>query len=82
MIYLILGGGLGNQMFQYAFGRFLSLKTGQEIVFNTALYDNGINKDRAFSLGYFSIPNIVIGGVKKMLYNIIISNKEPILAGY
>lgn len=65
MIYLILGGGLGNQMFQYAFGRFLSLKTGQEIVFNTALYDNGINKDRAFSLGYFSIPNIVIGGGKE-----------------
>ncbi len=58
MIYLILGGGLGNQMFQYAFGRLLSLKTGQEIVFNTALYDNGIScLQQTFEmLGISSLP--------------------------
>ncbi len=35
-----LKGGLGNQMFQYALGRVLSLKNKTELVFNTEAYED------------------------------------------
>lgn len=65
MINLILGGGLGNQMFQYAFARNLSNKTGQKICFNTYLFNKKINIDRNFSLNHFSIPTILFCDSKK-----------------
>lgn len=46
MINLILGGGLGNQMFQYAFARTISIETNEKITINTALIDKtNINFD-------------------------------------
>ncbi len=40
MIVVRLKGGLGNQMFQYALGRVLSLKNNTDLVFNTEAYED------------------------------------------
>lgn len=56
MIYLTLGGGLGNQMFQYAFAKIISLKTNQRIVLN--LYHIERDKIRDMSLQNLSIEDI------------------------
>jgi hypothetical protein len=53
MIITRLQGGLGNQMFQYALGRTLSLKNGTELRLDTILYDK--NNFRNFGLGAFHI---------------------------
>lgn len=58
MIYLTLGGGLGNQMFQYAFAKMIALKTKQKIVFN--LYHIERDAQRDISLQYLSIDDIYV----------------------
>ena len=35
-----LMGGLGNQMFQYAFGKYISDKTGRKLILDTSFLDN------------------------------------------
>jgi hypothetical protein len=40
-----VGGGLGNQLFQYAAGRTLSLRTGEPLVYNTAHLTNDPIRD-------------------------------------
>lgn len=52
-----LKGGLGNQMFQYAYGRALEL-AGKKIVFNTAFFNGARSKTdtaRDFKLNNFNI---------------------------
>jgi hypothetical protein len=60
MIYVTLMGGLGNQLFQYAFGRALSLRSGLELVLNLAyLRDRaprGHFSPRNYDLDAFAIP--------------------------
>jgi len=53
MIIINLTGGLGNQMFQYAFGRYLSIKHKTELKyhFTNALF----NTQRGFALDIFNI---------------------------
>ncbi len=52
-----LGGGLGNQMFQYALGKALSIKTGEKLLLDTGTY--GAHTDhiyyRKFGLSNFAI---------------------------
>ncbi len=59
MIIIKTKGGLGNQMFQYAFGRVLSLKLGTELALDTHQTTNiaGLKKDieRPFELDKFNI---------------------------
>ncbi len=50
-------GGLGNQMFQYAFARSIALRTGAEVVLDTSVLERtyaGVTR-RVFALSGFSI---------------------------
>lgn len=38
MIRVVLSGGLGNQLFQYALGRHLSIKANENLVLDASLY--------------------------------------------
>jgi hypothetical protein len=40
MIVIKLWGGLGNQLFQYAFGRAIAKNNGVDVAFDTSFYDN------------------------------------------
>lgn len=59
MIVVILAGGLGNQMFEYAAGKALALRNNTELVLNIR---NGFNRDkvynRVFCLDVFNIKYI------------------------
>ncbi|MDO8493084.1 MAG: alpha-1,2-fucosyltransferase [bacterium] len=55
MIIVRISGGIGNQLFQYAMGRALTLKNGQELKLDTTFYEMGIEKDRYFKLNDFNI---------------------------
>ena len=52
MIIIKLKGGLGNQLFQYAYGRLLSIKNGVEIKYQ--FYSNKKDIQREYKLGYFN----------------------------
>lgn len=57
MILIKLTGGLGNQMFQYALGRVLSLKNNSQLKLDTSIYNtdqSGITA-RKYVLGVFDI---------------------------
>ncbi|MBN2544900.1 MAG: alpha-1,2-fucosyltransferase [Spirochaetes bacterium] len=54
MIIVKLMGGLGNQMFQYAFGRFLSLKNETELKFDISWFSKS-NYSRKYMLNIFNI---------------------------
>ena len=59
MIITHLMGGLGNQMFQYAFGRYLAIKNNTELKLDTSFLENTAYKPdftfRNFELGVFDI---------------------------
>jgi hypothetical protein len=52
MIILRINGGLGNQMFQYAFGRFLADKYDQRMCIDFSQF---INSNRSYSLDMFPL---------------------------
>ncbi len=53
MIIIKLTGGLGNQLFQYSYGRALSLETGETLLLDTSWYKG--RRDRTYLLDNFSI---------------------------
>ena len=53
MVIVRLGGGLGNQLFQYATGRALALRTGTELRLDLGLFGKGAY--RPYSLGVFDL---------------------------
>jgi len=52
-------GGLGNQMFQYAFGRHLALKNNQELKLDLSFFE--YDGFRRYSLNHFSITENIAG---------------------
>jgi len=59
MIFLILSGGLGNQMFQYAAARALALRTGKTMIMNTSFFllNTRNTTPRLYELDLFQLPN-------------------------
>jgi hypothetical protein len=58
MIIVRISGGIGNQLFQYALGRALSLKTNTTLKIDTHAYSSNSESNRSFELAHFTIPNI------------------------
>jgi hypothetical protein len=57
MVITKLQGGLGNQMFQYALGRKLSLHLNMELLLDTSIYgvDKALGDGRLYGLQYFNV---------------------------
>lgn len=56
-IKILLCGGLGNQLFQYAFGRALAIKTSRRLILDaTTLFAMDTRYQRSYSLSAFSVP--------------------------
>ncbi len=57
MIIVRLSGGIGNQMFQYALGRSLSLRNRVDLLLDSSLYESeqAVVEKRAYSLSPFHI---------------------------
>lgn len=79
MIIVKLTGGLANQMFQYACGRFLSLKNNDELKLDLSFYQKDLPSvtKRDFELDVFNIKAQVATGaeIKKMAIQNIFVNK-------
>ena len=58
MITVKIKGGLGNQLFQYAFGRSLSADLNTELSFDLSYYDNEISKYSKHSIYALNLFNI------------------------
>lgn len=78
MIVVKLMGGLGNQMFQYAFARHIQVQTGQRIIFITT----GFLKDtsgRVYALEHFKLKDATVPGfLKQWYYTVILKMKVMI----
>lgn len=70
MIIVCLFGGIGNQMFQYAYARALSLSTNKKLLLDISLLENShpLVTKRVYSLNMFNIESILSGeNTKKII---------------
>lgn len=79
MIRVFLQGGLGNQMFQYACGRSLSLKYQTPLILDLTLFNLKLSKttNRDFELEHFKITGNLAYSSSPSLYRILL--KMPCL---
>jgi hypothetical protein len=80
MIIINLKGGIGNQMFQYACGKALSLRNGEPIKLDITGYERTRNSDtpREYSLSYFNISATDIASddeIRSLKYSLGIVSK-------
>ncbi|MDE2038215.1 MAG: alpha-1,2-fucosyltransferase [Patescibacteria group bacterium] len=73
MIVVAIKAGLGNQLFQYACGRALSLRNGEPIKFDITSYARTVNSDtpRQYLLDRFNIADVAFAGedeVRRLKY--------------
>lgn len=67
MIFVELCGGLGNQLFEYAFGRYIQYKSGQDLCLYTGRLDRDkVGIKRLYSLGNYKL-NKHVSVVNNML---------------
>jgi len=77
MIVVNLQGGIGNQMFQYSFGRYLSRITGQTLFLNIEVYRKGFS-NRDYDLDIFRLPDHEVGTLT-MLHDRLLGTDQPIV---
>lgn len=66
MIIVNISGGIGNQMFQYAFGRYLSILLKKDLFLNRSVYQ--FSQYRAFGLDAFHLPaNCFVGNFDDLI---------------
>lgn len=65
MIHIFFEGGLGNQMFQYAFTRYLQIKFNEGVEYDISKYEFEKNETREFDLNAFNISRDWICAPKK-----------------
>ena len=63
-----LMGGLGNQIFQYVFGRQIAADNGMELYLDTSSYLR--DKKRRYSLDWFNIKAKKLNSIDSLYYNI------------
>ncbi len=71
MIVVKIKSGLGNQMFQYAFGRALSLSRGEELSLDISYYDEQNSRDakREFLLSNYLIAGNILSAKESLRYS-------------
>lgn len=85
MIVATITSGLGNQLFQYAFARQLSLKYGAKIYFDTGFYKTEYSRvtNRSFKLNKFNIAysdvNIISDYLLKATRRLPLRNLPPLI---
>jgi hypothetical protein len=62
MIVMRLAGGLGNQMFQYAAGRAVALRTGLPLVLDRRFYDRP--REHGYALGAFALADTPVDAAR------------------
>lgn len=71
MLIVKIKAGLGNQLFQYAFGRTLSIKRNESLFLDISGFDNQSEKDtkRDFTLNKFNIKATIVDQTLAKKYN-------------
>jgi hypothetical protein len=67
MLIFRLQGGLGNQMFQYAFGRYLSIQNNKDLLLDLSFYDR-YKSNRELCLNYYNVKYQIFKKKKKIKY--------------
>lgn len=62
-----MAGGLGNQLFQYAFGRAISIAHGAKLLLDVSAFAND-RFQRCFRLDYFCIPSLTFANKAEVRY--------------
>lgn len=57
---VILNGGIGNQLFQYAFGRALAVKNNARLVLDTSLFKSDLAYSRKYSLSPYQLADDIL----------------------
>src|SRR5574343_271311 len=77
MIIVKIQGGLGNQLFQYANGRALSIEKNEDLYLDISWYKGRL--DRAYLLNGFNIKEKIAGHIRVFLTKIF--NKDKYIVG-
>lgn len=75
MIYLYLQGGLGNQMFSYAYGRMLQQLTNEKILINTIELEKDTQRDYSLKYLYLNDNVELLKANQKVINKIICKTK-------
>ena len=74
MVITHIKGGLGNQLFQYAYGKFLAMQLNEVLYLDNTLFTSGQSWNRAFNLDKFGFKFEVASAE---LINRFDSNQKP-----
>jgi hypothetical protein len=71
MIITALNGGMGNQMFQYALGRHLSIRRNDTLFLSTLFFSSAMSK-RRYGLDHFNVKGTVSNDVEAIRHSALL----------